>query len=50
LLSSLQERLDMEVMFGGQRAPLKSVIHQQARRVVRFLLHEGDYVPFSLGW
>jgi len=50
LLDSLQERLDTEVMFGGQRAPLKGVIHQQARGVVRFLLHEGDYVPFSLGW
>jgi len=50
LLSSLQERLDTEVMFSGQKAPIQNVIHQQARRVVRFLLHEGNYVPFSLGW
>jgi len=50
LLASFQERLDTEVMFGGQRAPIKSFIYHQARRVVRFLLRETDYVPFCLGW
>ena len=50
LLTSFQERLDAEVMFDGQRGPIKSFIYHQARRAVRFLLQETDYVPFSLGW
>jgi len=50
LLASLQERLDAQAMFDGQRAPIKSFIYHQARRVVRFLLRETGYVPFSLGW
>jgi len=50
LLSSFQERLDSEVMFDGQRGSIKSFVYHQARRVVRFLLKEADYVPFSLGW
>jgi CRISPR/Cas system-associated endonuclease Cas1 len=50
LLASFQERLDTEVMFDGQRGPVKSFIHHQARRVVRFLLCEVDYTPFTLGW
>jgi len=50
LLSSFQERLDTEVMFDGQRGSIKSFVYHQARRVVRFLLKEADYVPFSLGW
>jgi CRISPR-associated protein Cas1 len=50
LLTSFQERLDTEVMFDGQRGPIKSFIYHQARRMVRFLLHETDYVPFTLGW
>jgi len=50
LLTSFQERLDAEVMFDGQRGPIKSFVYHQARRVVRFLLQETDYVPFSLGW
>jgi len=50
LLASFQERLDTEVMFDGQRGPIKSFVYHQARRVVRFLLRETDYAPFSLGW
>lgn len=50
LLTSLQERLDSEVMFNGQKGSLKSFIHLQPRCVVRFLLKEADYVPFCLGW
>jgi len=50
LLASFQERLDSEVMFDGQRGPIKSFVYHQARRVVRFLLREADYSPFSLGW
>ncbi|MGF3573588.1 MAG: CRISPR-associated endonuclease Cas1 [Candidatus Bathyarchaeia archaeon] len=50
LLTSFQERLDTEVMFDGQREPIKSFIYHQARRVVRFLLRETDYMPFNLGW
>lgn len=50
LLTSLQERLDMKVMFNGRKASLKRFIHQQARYVVRFLLRESDYIPFHLGW
>jgi len=50
LLAGLQERLDVEAMFDGQRVPIKSFIYSQARRVTRFLLREGDYVPFTLGW
>jgi len=50
LLASFQERLDTDVMFDGQRGPIKSFVYHQARRVVRFLLREADYVPFSLGW
>jgi len=50
LLTSLQERLDMKVMFNGQRAPIKRFIYHQARCVVRFLLREDDYAPFCLGW
>ncbi|MGB9959702.1 MAG: CRISPR-associated endonuclease Cas1 [Candidatus Bathyarchaeales archaeon] len=50
LLESFQERLESEVMFNGQRSTIKGFIHHQARRVARFLLHETDYVPFTLGW
>jgi len=50
LLAGFEERLDGEVMFNGQKGSLKSFIHLQARGVVRFLLHESEYVPFSLGW
>ncbi|MCS7120438.1 MAG: CRISPR-associated endonuclease Cas1 [Candidatus Bathyarchaeota archaeon] len=50
LLKSLQERLDMEVMFEGQRGTIKGFMHNQARRIARFLLHESDYKPFTLGW
>jgi CRISPR-associated protein Cas1 len=50
LLASFQERLDSEVMFNGQKGPLKSFIHLQPRCVVRFLLKEAEYVPFCLGW
>ncbi|MEM2130816.1 MAG: CRISPR-associated endonuclease Cas1, partial [Candidatus Bathyarchaeia archaeon] len=50
LLESLQERLDCEVMFNGQKGSLKSFIYSQARCVARFLLGEADYVPFYLGW
>jgi len=50
LLASFQERLDAEVMFYGQRGPIKNFIHHQARRVARFLLREADYTPFTLGW
>jgi CRISPR-associated protein Cas1 len=50
LLTSLQERLDTVVMFDGQRGPVKSFVHHQARRVVRYLLREADYTPFCLGW
>jgi len=50
LLTGFQERLDMEVMFDGQRGSIKSFIFHQARRVVRFLLREADYTPFCLGW
>ncbi len=50
LLAGFQERLDSEVFFNGEKGSLKSFIHQQARCVVRFLLHEADYVPFGLGW
>jgi CRISPR/Cas system-associated endonuclease Cas1 len=50
LLTSFQERLDTEVMFNGQKGSIKSFIYHQARRVVRFLLREEDYVPFYLGW
>ena len=50
LLASFQERLDTEVMFDGQRGPVKSFIHHQARRMARFLLREADYTPFTLGW
>ncbi|MDI6904587.1 MAG: CRISPR-associated endonuclease Cas1 [Candidatus Bathyarchaeia archaeon] len=50
LLTSFQERLDMKVMFNGQKASIKHFIYHQARCVVRFLLREGDYVPFCLGW
>lgn len=50
LLTSLQERLDMKVMFSGQKLSMKRFVYHQARRVVRFLLCEGDYVPFCLGW
>jgi CRISPR-associated protein Cas1 len=50
LLASFQERLDTEVMFDGQRGPVKSFIHHQARRIARFLLREADYTPFTLGW
>ena len=50
LLDSLQERLDNEVMFNGQKGSLKSFIHMQPRCVVRFLLKEADYAPFCLGW
>jgi len=50
LLTSFQERLDMKVMFNGQKASIKRSIHQQARCVTRFLLREDDYLPFCLGW
>jgi CRISPR-associated protein Cas1 len=50
LLASLQERLDSNVMFNGQKGSLKSFIHLQPRCMVRFLLREADYVPFCLGW
>jgi CRISP-associated protein Cas1 len=50
LLDSLQERLDSEVMFNSRKGSLKSFIHLQPRCMVRFLLKETDYVPFSLGW
>jgi len=50
LLTSFQDRLDAQVMFDGQRGPVKSFIYHQARRVVRSLLREADYTPFSLGW
>jgi CRISPR-associated protein Cas1 len=50
LLTSLQERLDSEVMFNGQKGSLKSFIHLQPRCMVRFLLKETDYAPFCLGW
>jgi CRISPR-associated protein Cas1 len=50
ILTSLQERLDGDVMFNGQKGSLKSFIHLQPRCVVRFLLKEADYVPFCLGW
>jgi CRISPR-associated protein Cas1 len=50
LLASLQERLDSEVMFNGQKGSLKSFIHLQPRCMVRFLLKEAEYVPFCLGW
>ncbi len=50
LLTGFQERLDMKVMFDGRKAPIKRFIYHQARRVVRFLLRESDYVPFHLGW
>ena len=50
LLDSFQERLDSEVMFNGQKGSLKSFIHLQPRCMVRFLLKEAEYVPFSLGW
>jgi CRISPR-associated protein Cas1 len=50
LLASFQERMDTEVMFDGQRGPIKNFIHHQARRVARFLLREADYTPFTLGW
>ena len=50
LLTNLQERLDSEVMFNGQKGSLKSFIHLQPRCMVRFLLKEADYTPFCLGW
>lgn len=50
LLTSLQERLDSNVMFNGQKGSLKSFIHLQLRCMVRFLLKEAEYVPFCLGW
>ena len=50
LLDSLQERLDGEVMFNGQKGSLKSFIHLQPRCMVSFLLKEAEYVPFCLGW
>ena len=50
LLYGFQERLDAEVMFGGQRAPIKCFIYHQARSVVRFLLEKANYAPFVLGW
>jgi CRISPR-associated protein Cas1 len=50
LIANFQERLDTEVMFYGQRASIKSFIYHQARMIARFLLHEGEYVPFTLGW
>ena len=50
LLDGFQERLDVEVMFAGQKAPIKSFIYHQARGVVRFLLGEAKYAPFVLGW
>ena len=50
LLLSFQERLDTEVLFDGQRSSIKGFIHHQARRVVRFLMREIDYTPFTLGW
>jgi len=50
ILTGLQERMDTPVMFGGQRAPIKNFVYLQARGVVRFLLGEAGYTPFSLGW
>jgi len=50
LLDGSQERLDVEVTFAGQRAPIKSFIYRQARGIVRFLLGEDKYMPFILGW
>jgi len=51
LLDSLLERLEVSVMFGGRRGPLKSFIYSQARMVTRFLLRDtSEYVPFILGW
>lgn len=50
LLASLQERLDSEVTFNGQKGSLKSFIHLQPRCMVRFLLKEAEYAPFCLGW
>jgi CRISPR-associated protein Cas1 len=50
ILDNIQERLDSEVMFNGQKGTLKSFIHLQPRNVVRFLLKEADYAPFWLGW
>ncbi|HID18120.1 TPA: CRISPR-associated endonuclease Cas1, partial [Candidatus Bathyarchaeota archaeon] len=50
LLESLQGRLETSVMFLGRKAPIKNFIHLQARQVVRSLLREKDYVPFTLGW
>jgi len=50
LLTGFQERLDTEVMFGGQKGSIKNFIHHQARCVVRFLFREAEYVPFCLGW
>lgn len=51
LLDGMLERLEVSVMFGGHRGPLKSFVYSQARMVVRFLLRESsEYVPFVLGW
>jgi len=50
ILLNLQERLDTRVMFDGRRGLLKSFIYSQARKIVRFLLGESDYTPFTLGW
>ncbi len=50
LIAGFQERLESEVMFNGQKGPLKSFVHLQPRCVVRYLLKEADYAPFCLGW
>jgi len=50
MLTGFQERLATEVMFNDEKASIKNFIYLQARRVVRFLLGEADYVPFCLGW
>ena len=50
LASKLEERLASRVAFGDRQGELRGFLHSQARAMAKYLLEEGDYEPFILGW
>ena len=50
LLEKYEGRLENTVAYEGRRHHLKSIIHLQARRIVRFLINNTKYRPFIVGW
>lgn len=51
IFSNILERFNVQVVFNGRRASIKSFIYSQARMVARFLVGgSSSYIPFVLGW